>query len=92
MVEHPVRYPAPLRDPLRLVEGPVDAQVDPALPVLLFRLREGREGPRHHRPRDPLAVERLSVELVGNEREGNVVTAIETPQDLEEGAAEPGMP
>ncbi len=37
-VEDPVRHPPPLRNPLALVERPVDPEVDAALTVLLFRL------------------------------------------------------
>ena len=35
-----------LRDPLALVERPVDAEVDAALAVFFLRLRERREAPR----------------------------------------------
>src|SRR4051812_5647754 len=39
-VEDIVGHTATLRDPLGLVEGPVDAQVDPTLAVLLLGGRE----------------------------------------------------
>src|SRR2546423_13516254 len=42
----------------------------------------------HERPDIPLAVERLSVELVRDESEGNMVAIVEAAKDLEQRAAE----
>src|SRR4029077_9654724 len=80
-----------LRDPLRLVEVPVDAEIDPALAVLLLGLRQRDEAARDQRADVPVVVERDAVPLVGDERERDGVGAVEAAEGLEECSAEPGM-
>src|SRR5688572_16750506 len=50
VVENVVRDAPALRDAGRLVERPVDAEIDAALAILLLSLRKGRERPRQIRP------------------------------------------
>src|SRR5713226_3000579 len=90
VLRHVVRDALAERDALGLVECPVDSEVDAALAVLLFGLRERGEAAREQRPDVALIVDRRAVELVGREREGDVVTAVEVAQGLEERAAEAG--
>src|SRR5882724_93309 len=89
--EHVVGHAPALGDALRLVEHPVDSQVDAALAVLFLGLRERREATRYERARVALVVERLAVELVRHEREANAVGPVEVAQDLEERPAEARM-
>src|SRR6185503_9890993 len=71
--EHVVGHAPALPDALGLVERPVDAEVDAALAVLLLGLGQGREAARQERPHLAVVAHRLAVELVGREREGDVV-------------------
>src|SRR5690606_1037258 len=61
-IEHMVRDPSPLLDAFRLVEAPVDAEIDSALPVLLLGLRERRVASHEERPCD--AIRALSLGVV----------------------------
>src|SRR2546428_12919742 len=87
--EHVVGHAPALGDGLRLVEHPMDPEVDAALAVLFLGFGERREATRHERAPVALVVERLAVELVRHEGEGNAVGPVEVAQDLEERAAEP---
>src|SRR6266567_4686939 len=88
MVEHMVAHAAALGDTFALVEGPVNAEIDPALAILFLGFRQRRELPRHQRSHVSLAVERHAVEFVGDKPESNVVTEVEAAQNLEQRAAE----
>src|SRR6202040_2520084 len=88
MVEDVVGHAAPLGDTLALVEGPVNAEIDPALAILFLGFRQRPELPRQQRSHVSLAVERHTVEFVGDKREGNVVPEVEAAQNLEQRAAE----
>src|SRR5205085_12387698 len=79
---------ATLDDAFRLIEGPVNAEVNAALAVFVFRLRKRRETARHIRPHDSVISPRNSVELIRDERETNPVRAVESSQSLEERSAE----
>src|SRR5262245_5611749 len=68
-----VRDAASLADALDLVERPMDAEVDAALAVLLLGLRERTEAARQQRPHLPVVAHGHAVELVGRERERDVV-------------------
>ncbi len=81
----------PLEDALGLVEAPVDAQINAALAVLILGLGKGLKTARHVRSDVALIVLGNTVELIGDEGEGDVVGAIEAPQRLEHGPAETGM-
>ena len=45
-IEHMIGHASPLRNAFALVEGPMDAKVDPALTVLVLRLGQRIESPR----------------------------------------------
>src|SRR4051812_40549061 len=70
------------------VEGPVDAEVDPALGILELGLREAVEGARHDGPDLAVGAPGDAIELVGGEGKGDVVAAVEPGEDLERGGAE----
>src|SRR2546425_5526537 len=92
VLEHEIPRAPALGDPLGLVEGPVDTEVDAALAVLFLGLGERREATRGERAHVPLVVSRHAVEFVRHEGEGDVVGPVEVAQDLEESGPEPGMP
>lgn len=71
--KHLVGDASALRDALRLVERPIDAEVDPALAVFLFGLGQRREAARKEWPYDTLIVFGLAVELVRHERERDAI-------------------
>src|SRR4051812_10415936 len=71
--EYVVGHLAALGDPLGLVEGPVDPQVDPALAVLLLGLGERREAAGDEGAHGPVAPPGEAIELVRDEGEGDVV-------------------
>src|SRR5437660_9423016 len=83
-----VGHAAALGDTFALVESPMNAEIDPALAVLFLRFRQGPELPRHKRSHVSLAIERHTVEFVGDKSEGNVVVEVEAAQNLEQRAAE----
>ena len=86
--EYVIRDLSTLGDATGRVERPVDAEVDAALAVLLLGLREVCEAARRERPDVPVVARRLAVELVGRERERDVVGPEDMAQHLEERAAE----
>ena len=91
LVEHVVGYASPLGNPPGLVECPMNAQVNAALPVLLFRLGERGKAPWNKRANVPSVILRHAVKFIGDKSESDGVGSVETAQDLEERAAEPSM-
>jgi hypothetical protein len=89
--EHVVGDRASLVDPVFLVEGPVDAEVDPALAVLLLGVRERSEGPRDHRPHHPSAPFVIPLNSSEVKLKRDLVGAVEPPQDLEHRSTEAGV-
>jgi len=81
-----------VRDTFGLVEGPVDAEINPALTILLLGLGERREAAREARAHASLVVPRHPVKLIRHEAEGDAVGAVEAAQDLEDRASERGVP
>src|SRR5438094_948144 len=67
-----VRHPTTLGDAFALVESPMNAEIDPALAVLLLGFGQRLEPPRHQWSNVSLAVDGHAVELVGDEPERNV--------------------
>src|SRR2546422_1811696 len=92
VLEHVIRHATALGDRLRLVERPVDAEVDATLTILLLGLGERREPARNERAHGSLVVPSHAVELVGYEFERDVVGLVKIAQRLEEGAPEAGVP
>ena len=84
VAHHEVGHGAPLFDAPRAVEVPVDTEVDAAAAVFDLGLRQRRERARRQRPHLARVVARDAVELVGDEREGDGVGAIEPAQRLEQ--------
>src|SRR6185295_17992001 len=91
VAHHVARDPAALRNPLSLVERPMNAEIDSALAILLLRLRERGEMPRLQRPHITIRSARHAVELVRDKRERDVIAAVEPAEHLEQGTAEPGV-
>src|SRR5882724_187100 len=91
VLKHVIRHASAQGDAVRLVERPVDAEVDPALAVLLLGLGQRREAARKQWPHEALVVLCHAVELVRHEGECDAVGPVEPTQGLEEGAAESGM-
>src|SRR5262245_4658301 len=89
--KHLVGDASALSDALRLVERPVNAEIDPALAVFLLGLGQRREAARKEWSDDSLVVFGLAVELIRDERERDAIGPVERPQDLEEAAAESSM-
>src|SRR2546422_7188637 len=92
VLEHVIRHATALGDRLRLVERPVDPEVDATLTVLLLGLGERREAARNERAHGSLVVLSHAVEFVGYEGERDVVGPVKIAQRLEEGAPEAGVP
>ena len=91
MVEDVVCYPPALGDACGLVEVPVDAEINPALPIFLFGLRQGRKAARHVGTNISVVVFGYAVELVGNESKADIIRSIKTAQRLKNRAAEAGV-
>ena len=90
--EYIVRDAITLSDPLRLVERPVDAEIDAALAVLLLGLRQAtRSCAAAAAGRCPSLSRVTPLNSSDDEREGDVVGAVEVAQRLEQRAAEAGV-
>src|SRR5712692_9454065 len=84
VVEDVVGHVAALGDRLRFVERPVDAEINPALAVFFFGLREIGEAARHVGTHVAGVVFVHAVEFVGDNRERNVVGSEESPKRLKQ--------
>jgi hypothetical protein len=78
-------------DSRRLVEGPVNAQVDAALAVIFFRFGKAGESFRDKGADVALVILGDPVPLIRGKGEGEVVGPIEAPQNLEERPAKGGV-
>src|SRR6185369_8903480 len=74
--EHPISYLSSLRDTFSLVIRPVDTQVDSALTVLLFCLRQRSKASRKKRADIAFVVSGRAVEFIRHKREGNIVRSV----------------
>jgi hypothetical protein len=83
MCEHVVGHAPALRDALALVEGPVDTEIDAALPIFFFSFRKRREAALHHRPHGSIVVLSHTIKLVRHERKLNAIGSIVLAQYLE---------
>src|SRR5579885_2723391 len=92
VAEDVIRHLASLCNALGLVEAPVNSQVDAALPVFLFRLRERLKAARDERADLSVIVAGDSVQFVGNESERDLVGAVKPPQGLEQRPGKTRMP
>ena len=92
VLEHVIRHLPALGDSLGLVEGPVNTEIDSALAIFFFSLRERGETARQERAHIAIVAGRGSVELVRDERERNRIGTVEFSQDLKERAPEAGVP
>ena len=91
VIEHVIGNAATKGDSLRLVKGPVNAKINSALAVLFCGLRQSRKTARPIRPEISIVVAGLSIELVGNKRELDVIGAVKPAHRLEERSSEPSM-
>src|SRR5262249_40015098 len=83
---------ASLQDALRLVEVPVNAQVNPALPVLLLRLSQRGKAARLKRAHVPVVIIGDAIELVGNQCKRDCIGTEKVAKRFEQRAAESSMP
>src|SRR5437763_9973366 len=90
-IENVIGHPTSLRDPLALVERPVDPEIDAALPVLFFRLGKGGETAGHGRTHVTVIAFCYAIEFIRNKSEADPVGPIKTPQRLEDRAAKTGV-
>src|SRR5262249_54285503 len=90
--KHIVCHSLALGYPFGLIERPVDAEVDSALAVFFFGLRERGKVAYEKWTTIPFVVSRQAIELVRDEGEGNIVGLIEPAQYLEQRATKAGMP
>ena len=92
VVEDVIGDVAALGDGLGFVERPVDAEINPALAVLFFRLREIREAARHVGTHVAGVVFGHAVEFVGDKGERDVVGPEKSSQRLKKRAAKAAVP
>src|SRR5260370_16156073 len=91
VIEYVIAYPATLGDAFGLIEGPMNAEINPALAILFFSLRQIRKTARSIRTDVSVIIASLPIEFVGNEGERDVIGAVETAHDLEECPSKSGM-
>src|SRR5437879_12524972 len=86
VVEDVIGDVAALGDGLGFVERPVDAEINPALAVFFFGLREIRERTRHVGTRVAGVVFGHTVEFVGDKCERDVIGAAKSADSMEKRA------
>ena len=91
MVEHVIAHTPALRDAFGLVECPMDAEVNSALAVLFFGLRERRESARTQRTNVSVAGLCHSIDLIRYKRERDVIRSKKSAQRLKESASKSGV-
>ena len=91
VVEDVIRDVAALSDALRFIEWPMDAEINSALAVFFFGLRERRKIARHVRAHIAAVVFCHTVEFIGDKHEWEAISAVESTEGLEKGTAEAGM-
>src|SRR5882724_13621271 len=82
VVEDVVCYSPALGDTCGLVEVPVDAEINPALTIFLFGVRQGRKAARHVGTDISVVIFGHAVELIGNESKADIIRSIKTAQRL----------
>src|SRR5207248_11603141 len=90
-VEDVVCYSPALGNTCSLVEVPVDAEINPALTIFLFGLRQGRKAARHIGTNITLVIFGCAVEFVGNKSKADTIGPIEATDCFENCAAESGV-
>src|SRR5262249_18216664 len=84
-------YLSALGDPFGFVERPVNAEVDAALTVFFFGLRQRGEAAGQQWAYVALIVHRNAIELIRNKSESDVVFPVEPAQHLKHRAPESGV-
>src|SRR5947209_14028477 len=92
VIENVIGHVVALGDGRRLVELPMDPQIDPALAIFFFCLGESVESPRHEGAGVAGIIFGHTIEFIGHKGERNVVGAKKPPHYLKDGAAETTMP
>jgi len=77
-----------LTDAGGLIEVPVDAEIDAALPIFIFGLRQTRKTARHVGSNIAVVVFSYAIEFIGNESEADVIRSVKTAKRFKYGAAE----
>ena len=80
-----------LGDSRRLIEGPMDAEINAALPVFLFGLGKGHERARLERAHEPGVINGDTIKFIRSESERDIVGVVVMAKALEERAAETGV-
>src|SRR5947208_97062 len=91
MIEDVIGHAVTQSDSLRFVKGPVNAKINPALAVLFLGLRQSRKTARPIWPEISIVIAGLSIELVGDERERDIIGAVKPAHRFEQRASDPGM-
>src|ERR1700676_3970656 len=86
--EYIIRDALAQSDALRLVERPMNPQIDPALAVFFFGFGKGSEVAGDERAHVSVVIQRHAVELVRHKGKCDVVALIEVAQDFEKSSTE----
>ena len=88
VIEDVIGYMSTLTDAGGLIEVPVDAEIDAALPIFIFGLRQTRKTAWHVGSNIAVVVFSYAIEFIGNESEADVIRSVKTAKRFKYGAAE----
>ena len=91
VIEHVIGHVATKGDSLRFVERPVNAKINSALAVLFLGLRQSWKTPRPIWPEISIMIAGLSIELVRNECEWDIIGAVKPTNRFKERTSNTSM-
>src|SRR2546421_444430 len=91
VIEHVISHEAARRDRFCLVERPVDTEINSALPVFFFSLRQVGKSTRPIWAHISTIVTRHPVKFIRHERKSDVIGAVEPAQGLKKSTAKSAM-
>jgi hypothetical protein len=85
-IEDVIGHAISLLDAFRLVEGPMNPEINSALSIFFFRFRKAREVTRHVGPQSAGVIVGSAIEFIGNKSESKPIGAEESAERLEKRA------
>jgi len=89
VIEYVIGYASTLSDSGSLVEAPMNAEVNSALTIFFFGLREAGKTAGHVGANVAVVVFGDTIEFVGNERESDIICSVKTAKGFENRTSKP---
>ena len=91
VIEDVIGYMSTLTDSGGLVEVPMDPEINSALTIFFFGLRQTRKTARHVGTNVAVGIFGYAIEFVGNERESDLICSVKTAKSFENCTAKPAV-